>query len=140
MSDQAALALSAAEFAREMAALGPFSQPPRLAIACSGGADSLALTLLAADWVAAQGGSLVALTVDHGLRADSGLEARRVGAWLGQRGIAHAVLRWDGAKPKANLAAAARVLTIAFTCFAFGWIGGGEARLAAATALWFGLD
>ena len=39
-----------------------------------------------------------------------------------------------------HLAAAALVLTIAFTCFAFGWIGGGDAKLAAATALWFGFD
>ncbi|MDT3685496.1 MAG: prepilin peptidase [Pseudorhodoplanes sp.] len=30
------------------------------------------------------------------------------------------------------------VLAIAFACFAFGWIGGGDAKLAAATALWFG--
>ena len=39
-----------------------------------------------------------------------------------------------------HLAAAALVLTIAFICFAFGWIGGGDAKLAAATALWFGFD
>jgi prepilin peptidase CpaA len=39
-----------------------------------------------------------------------------------------------------HLAAAALVLTVAFTCFAFGWIGGGDAKLAAATALWFGFD
>ena len=32
------------------------------------------------------------------------------------------------------------VLAITFTCFAFGWIGGGDAKLAAATALWFGFD
>ncbi|CEG06789.1 Flp pilus assembly protein, protease CpaA [Afipia felis] len=30
------------------------------------------------------------------------------------------------------------VLIIAFACFAFGWIGGGDAKVAAATALWFG--
>jgi prepilin peptidase CpaA len=27
---------------------------------------------------------------------------------------------------------------IAFGCFAFGWIGGGDAKVAAAAALWFG--
>lgn len=32
------------------------------------------------------------------------------------------------------------VLTVAFICFAFGWVGGGDAKLAAATALWFGFD
>jgi prepilin peptidase CpaA len=37
-----------------------------------------------------------------------------------------------------HLAAAALVLAAAFGCFSFGWIGGGDAKLAAATALWFG--
>jgi len=37
-----------------------------------------------------------------------------------------------------HAAAGLLVLAIAFACFAFGWIGGGDAKLAAATALWFG--
>lgn len=32
------------------------------------------------------------------------------------------------------------VLVLAFGCFAMGWIGGGDAKIAAATALWFGFD
>jgi prepilin peptidase CpaA len=32
------------------------------------------------------------------------------------------------------------VLMIGFMCFAFGWIGGGDAKVAASTALWFGLS
>jgi prepilin peptidase CpaA len=39
-----------------------------------------------------------------------------------------------------HLAAAALVLTICFGFFSQGWIGGGDAKLAAATALWFGFD
>ena len=39
-----------------------------------------------------------------------------------------------------HLAAAALVLTISFAFFSQGWIGGGDAKLAAATALWFGFD
>ena len=39
-----------------------------------------------------------------------------------------------------HLAAAALVLTMAFICFSRGWIGGGDAKLAAATALWFGFN
>lgn len=34
--------------------------------------------------------------------------------------------------------AGALILAAGFTCFAFGWIGGGDAKLAAAIALWFG--
>ncbi len=91
-----------------MAAVGPFAKPLHVAVACSGGADSLALTLLADAWARRRGGTAVALTVDHGLRRESAAEARRVGEWLQARGIAHHVLRWRGAKPEANVAAAAR--------------------------------
>jgi prepilin peptidase CpaA len=39
-----------------------------------------------------------------------------------------------------HLVAAALVLVISFGFFSQGWIGGGDAKLAAATALWFGFD
>ncbi len=39
-----------------------------------------------------------------------------------------------------QIAAAALVLVIAFVFFSQGWIGGGDAKLAAATALWFGFE
>jgi prepilin peptidase CpaA len=37
-----------------------------------------------------------------------------------------------------HLGAGATVLTVAFACFAMGWVGGGDAKVAAAAALWFG--
>jgi prepilin peptidase CpaA len=37
-----------------------------------------------------------------------------------------------------HLAAGFSVLVVTFTCFACGWIGGGDAKIAAATALWLG--
>ena len=37
-----------------------------------------------------------------------------------------------------HLGAGVGVLAASFVCFAFGWIGGGDAKLAAAAALWFG--
>jgi prepilin peptidase CpaA len=37
-----------------------------------------------------------------------------------------------------HLGAGALVLVVCFGLFAFGWIGGGDAKLAAATALWLG--
>jgi prepilin peptidase CpaA len=39
-----------------------------------------------------------------------------------------------------HIGASAIVLTVAFVFFARGWIGGGDAKLAAATALWMGFD
>jgi prepilin peptidase CpaA len=40
----------------------------------------------------------------------------------------------------AHAGAGATVLAVTFLFFARGWIGGGDAKLAAATALWFGFD
>lgn len=37
-----------------------------------------------------------------------------------------------------HLACGLLVLAVTFTLFAFGWIGGGDAKLAAATAVWLG--
>ncbi|WP_407176969.1 prepilin peptidase [Bradyrhizobium sp. STM 3562] len=37
-----------------------------------------------------------------------------------------------------HFGAGALMLVVAFACFARGWVGGGDAKLAAATALWFG--
>ncbi len=37
-----------------------------------------------------------------------------------------------------HLGAGAIVLAASFACFSFGWIGGGDAKMAAAAALWFG--
>jgi prepilin peptidase CpaA len=37
-----------------------------------------------------------------------------------------------------HLGAGALVLVVAFGCFAMGWVGGGDAKVAAAAALWFG--
>jgi len=39
-----------------------------------------------------------------------------------------------------HVGAGASVLVVGFTLFSFGWIGGGDAKLAAATALWFGFN
>lgn len=101
-------ALSPAEFARLMDRLGPFEPRPRLAVAVSGGADSLAATLLAAHWVHERRGKLVALTVDHRLRPNSTAEAVLVGQWLANHGIEHHILPWLGDKPVSDIQGRAR--------------------------------
>ncbi|MBC7951461.1 MAG: tRNA lysidine(34) synthetase TilS [Rhodospirillaceae bacterium] len=100
--------ITAAEFAALMSPLGPFEARLRVAVAVSGGADSLALALLADQWAKALGGEVIALTVDHRLRANSATEAARVGQWLAARHIPHRILSWDGPKPAADLQAQAR--------------------------------
>lgn len=100
--------LASGAFASLMAALRPFETRPSIAVACSGGADSMALALLLRDWTRAVGGSLAALTVDHRLRPESSAEAAQVAAWLRARGIAHVTLVRPDAPPAGNLQAAAR--------------------------------
>jgi len=39
-----------------------------------------------------------------------------------------------------HFAAGGTVLVVSFTLFAFGWIGGGDAKIAAVAALWLGWD
>src|ERR1700760_5051532 len=83
---------------------------PALVLAVSGGPDSVALMWLAARWrrALARGPRLIAVTVDHGLRAASAGEARDVKRLAQSLGLMHHTLRWRGAKPKTGLPAAAR--------------------------------
>lgn len=91
-----------------MAAAGPFEAQPRLAVAVSGGADSVALCLLADDWVRARSGRILALTVDHGIRPAAASEADLVHTWLTGRGIEHETLRWNAETPRSGVEAKAR--------------------------------
>ncbi|OYY92030.1 MAG: tRNA lysidine(34) synthetase TilS [Sphingomonas sp. 28-66-16] len=73
----------------------------RLALAVSGGPDSMAMLALAA---AAFPGQLAVATVDHGLRPGSAAEAAMVAAWCTDHGIAHATLAIGSARgPSDNL-------------------------------------
>lgn len=91
-----------------MDGLGPFEPAPRLALAVSGGADSLAAALLARDWAAARGGSVHAFVVDHGLRSQSAAEAQVTGTRLARLCVPHTVLSIRGLSPGPALAARAR--------------------------------
>lgn len=73
-----------------MEPLGPFA--PLVAVGCSGGADSLALTRLADRWAGARGGAILALIVEHGLRPEAAAEAGATAAALTSRGIAARIL------------------------------------------------
>lgn len=101
--------VSEGEFARLMAAVGPFEPAPGIAVGVSGGPDSMALLILLHAWAKARQGRVLALTVDHGLRAESATEAERVAGWAARLGIGHQVLTWQGPKPHSGVQAGARV-------------------------------
>ena len=100
--------LTPAAFDALMVPLEPFEPAPHLAVAVSGGRDSLALALLASEWARAHAGKVTGLIVDHGLRPASAAEARQADAWLRSHGIGARVLTWDGKKPRRGIPAAAR--------------------------------
>lgn len=87
---------------------------PGLVIAISGGPDSTALLALAARWVTRlksrrrRAPKLIAVTVDHGLRADAAREAAAVKRLALSFGVTHRTLRWRGKKPGSALQEAAR--------------------------------
>lgn len=90
-----------------------------IAVGVSGGADSLALVLQAAEELAVFGRKVVALTVDHGLRPTSRMEAEYVSGLMQKYGIEHHILTWVGEKPQTGveeLARQARYALIADWC------------------------
>jgi tRNA(Ile)-lysidine synthase len=85
--------------------LDVLSGEPALLLAVSGGPDSTALLLMAAEW---GGARLHAATVDHGLRPESEAEAAEVARLAARLGVSHRVLRWEGAKPRTRVQERAR--------------------------------
>jgi tRNA(Ile)-lysidine synthetase-like protein len=83
---------------------------PAIVLAISGGPDSTALLLLAARWRAGRkrGPKLLAVTIDHGLRAESAHEAKQVARLARKLGVAHRTLRWTGKKPATGIQEKAR--------------------------------
>lgn len=77
----------------------------KIAIAVSGGGDSLALLDLAQGLAA---GRILGVTLDHRLRPEAGAEAAMVAAYCLARGIPHQTLCWQGWDGQGNLQAEAR--------------------------------
>ena len=81
----------------------------KLGLAVSGGPDSLALMLLAAQWASVPGRpELYVYTVDHGLRAEAVAEAAMVVREAEALGLVARLLRWEGDKPSTRIQAPAR--------------------------------
>lgn len=80
----------------------------KIAVAVSGGGDSMALLHLLIRWSARSGIPVVAATVNHGLRAGAAAEAATVAAFCERFAVPHTTLHWDGTLAHGNVQAAAR--------------------------------
>lgn len=80
----------------------------RALIAFSGGPDSTALLGLAAGLRERLAVTLLAATVDHGLRPESTAEAQVSASFCKSLGVPHCVLSWEGPKPLRGIQEAAR--------------------------------
>lgn len=98
--------LSAAEID---ALLAPLEAVPSCLVAVSGGPDSTALLMMAAEWAARRATTrIAAATVDHGLRPESAAEAKSVAELCERLRVPHRTLVWTGPKPKTRLQERAR--------------------------------
>ena len=95
--------ITSLEFAELMRTCEPFEPAANVAIACSGGPDSMALLALTQGWIRSVGGKLTALIVDHRLRDESTEEANAVAQRVKELGVEAVILTWSGARPLANL-------------------------------------
>ena len=68
--------------------------PQKMAVAVSGGGDSMALLYLAADWARLRAIEMAVVTVDHQLRRESGEEAALVKQVSQDLGLPHTTLAW----------------------------------------------
>ena len=110
--------LSGGAFARLLADFEPYDSGRPAAVACSGGADSLSLTLLLRDWCRDQNRPLVALIIDHRLRPESTEEAAQVRQMLVDAGVEAHVLTHTGPVSTRNIQDAARTARYALL---LGW-------------------
>ena len=96
-------------FFKTMNSLGLYEKNPHLAVAVSGGCDSLCLALLAKKWANNKGGRITALIIDHGLRKSSGEECKKTLRLLKKQKIFSQCFKWQlSKKPKNSVQEKAR--------------------------------
>jgi tRNA(Ile)-lysidine synthase len=88
----------------------PFEHARGILLAVSGGPDSIALMLIAVQWAKrfAAPPPIYVATVDHGLRENATREAEMAARWASKLSLPHAILVWEGVKPKSRIQELAR--------------------------------
>lgn len=86
--------ISERDFTSLMQSFGSLNLEGKVAVAVSGGPDSMALVRLANIWAKNNCCAIIGLTVDHQLRDASSADAKQVAAWFTALGLSHHTLVW----------------------------------------------
>lgn len=95
-------------FEKEIEKFSLSQSESRFAVALSGGADSMALTLLLDEYSKKHKKDLIALIVNHNLREESSSESESVSSKMTDLGIKNKILTWDHKKISSNMQEQAR--------------------------------
>jgi tRNA(Ile)-lysidine synthase len=95
-------------FYQSVKKLGPFEKNAKIAVAVSGGSDSLALTIFLAKWAKENNYLLYAITIDHGIRKESSQEAVETGSKIKDIVFQHHILNIPNKIKNSNIQEHAR--------------------------------
>ncbi len=82
-------------FFKEMELLGPYENKPHIAVAVSGGSDSLCLLMLAKKWVKKNNGKITALVANHQLRSENENECVELKKFFKKNNIENFFFDWS---------------------------------------------
>ena len=100
--------LNQSNFFKEIKKLNYFEKNSIVAVAVSGGIDSISLVFLLSKWFKLKKIKIIALIVDHKLRKNSTQETLELKYLLKKFDIDCKILVWEGKKPKSNIQSVAR--------------------------------
>ena len=80
------------EFIKNIEKKYTFEKKPSVAVAVSGGPDSMSLLFLVNAFIKYKKGNLMALIIDHGIRKDSKDEAKYISTYLNKNNITSQIL------------------------------------------------
>ena len=104
------------DFQQILLSIVDMTEIKKFAVAVSGGADSMCLTLLLSKFCKSNNIDLVAITVDHRLRKESTQETEGISRYMKKYGIKHMVLTWEHSIIKSNIQKKAREARYELLC------------------------
>ena len=96
-------------FVKEINNFNFFEKKAKIAVGVSGGVDSISLLFLLSLWAKIKKFEIIAIIIDHKLRAESSNEAKNISLYLSKNKINNIVLVWNNNNPKTRIQENARI-------------------------------